>query len=213
MYRASLLAAALTGALVSACGDQTAPTAAPERPELRTSQNPDGPGALVGGGEVPFTFTFTDPESGLGIIAGVNPEDLAGFCADEDVERGTSVVHDVIRPDGSVASTEKGKQVNLMVFLLDGDEGPCDGKAPFGAGTGNFTLHDNDFFVSGNRANSFGFQVNGQVTDSDGARHHVSAFFQGIASPGRSSGRQGGHRAALRVTAPVSAPAAPGSTP
>ncbi len=69
-----------------------------------------------------------------------------------------------------------------MVFLLDGEEHPCDGSAPFAVGTGNFTLHDNDFFVSGNRTNSFGFHLNGQVTDANGERHHVSAAFQGIVS-------------------------------
>jgi hypothetical protein len=182
MYRASLVAAALTCVLLSACGDQTAPIAGPQDPDLRTSQNPDGPGAQVGGGEVPFTFLFSDPERGLGIIAGVTPENLAGFCADEDVERGSSVVHDVIRPDGSIASHEKAKQVSTMVFLLSGDAALCDGSAPFAVGTGNFTLHDNDFFVSGNRTNSFGFRVNGQVTDVNGERHHVSAAFQGIAN-------------------------------
>jgi hypothetical protein len=182
MSRASLIGAALTCALVSACGDQTALTTAPQGPDLRTSRNPDGPGAQVGGGEVPFTFLFTDPETDLGIVAGVTPEDLARFCADEDVERGTSVVHDVIRPDGSIASHEKAKKVTVMVFLLDGEEDPCDGSAPFAVGTGNFTLHDNDFFVSGNRTNSFGFRLNGQVTDVNGERHHVSAAFQGIFS-------------------------------
>jgi hypothetical protein len=119
---------------------------------------------------------------GLGIIAGVIPENLAGFCADEDVERGSSVVHDVIRPDGSIARHEKARQVSIMVFLLSGDATLCDGSAPFAVGTGNFTLHDNDFFVSGNRTNSFGFRVNGQVTDVNGERHHVSAAFQGIAN-------------------------------
>ncbi len=69
-----------------------------------------------------------------------------------------------------------------MVFLLDGEEHPCDGSAPFAVGTGNFTLHHNDFFVSGNRTNSFGFHLNGQVTDANGERHHVSAAFQGIVS-------------------------------
>ena len=180
MHRASLIVAAVTAALVSACGDQTAPTGA--QPDLRTAENADGPGAQVGGGEVPFTFSFTDPASGLGIIAGVAPEDLAAFCADEEVPRGTSTVHDVIRPDGSIASHEKAKQVTLMVFLLDGDGALCDGSTPFAVGTGNFTLHDNDFFVSGNRANSFGFHLNAQVAEADGERHHVSASFQGIAN-------------------------------
>ncbi len=182
MQRASLIAAALTCTLLSACGDQTAPTATPQGPDLRTSQHPDGPGALVGGGEVPFTFLFTDSESGLGIIAGVNPQDLAAFCAGEDVERGTSVVHDVVRPDGSIANHEKAKKVTLLVFLPDGDDDLCDGSAPFAVGTGNFALHDNDFFISGNRTNSFGFHLSGQVTDVNGARHQVSAAFQGIAN-------------------------------
>ena len=182
MYRASFLAAALTCALVSACGDQTAPTAAPQAPDLRTSRNSDGPGASVGGGEVPFTFIFTDRESGLGIIAGVTPANLAGFCAQEDVERGSSIVHDVVRPDGSIASHERAKKVALMVFVLEGDQALCDGSAPFAVGTGNFMNHDNDFFVSGNRTNAFGFRINGQVTDVDGARHHVSAAFEGTFS-------------------------------
>src|SRR5262245_58724039 len=169
MYRASFVVAALTCALVSACTDQTAPNSAPQSPDLRTSQNPDGPGAQVTGGEVPFTFFFTDPESGLGIVAGLTPETLPGFCAEEDVERGTSSLRDVIRPDGSIMSHEKAKKVSLMVFVLDGDEDLCNGRAPFAVGTGNFMNHDNDFFVSGNRANSFGFRINGQVTDVNGA--------------------------------------------
>ena len=190
MYRASLVAAALTCVLVSACGDQTAPTAASQGPNLRTSENPDGPGAQVNRGEFPFTFFFTDSESGLGIVAGLTPETLPGFCAEEDVERGSSILHDVIRPDGSIMSHERARKVTIMVFLLDGAVDLCDGSAPFAVGTGNFTLHDNDFFGSGNRANSFGFRLNGQVTDVEGARHHVSAAFQGVAN------RQGD----LRVT-------------
>jgi hypothetical protein len=182
MHRASFLAAALTCVLVSACGDQTAPTAATQGPDLRTSRNPDGPGARVSGGEFPFTFFFTDPESGLGIIAGLTPQTLPGFCADEDVERGSSILHDVVRPDGSIMSHERARKVSIMVFLLDGDQDLCDGSAPFAVGTGNFMTHDNDFFVSGNRANSFGFRLNGQVTEVDGKRHHVSAAFEGTAN-------------------------------
>lgn len=179
MNRASFLAAALTCALAAACGDQTAPAAAPD---LRTSQNPDGPGAQVGGGEVPFTFFFTDRQSGLGIIAGLTPQNLAAFCASADVERGSSIVHDVVRPDGSIASHERAKKVALMVFVLDGNENLCDGSAPFAVGTGNFMNHDNDFFVSGNRTNAFGFRINGRVTDVEGARHRVSAAFEGTFS-------------------------------
>jgi hypothetical protein len=182
MYRAPLVAAALTCALMSACGDQTAPTAPSRGPDLRTSANPDGPGAQVGGGEFPFTFFFTDPESGLGIVAGLTPETLPGFCADEDVERGSSFLHDVIRPDGSIMSHERARKVTLMVFRLGDGADICDGSAPFAVGTGNFMSHDNDFFASGNRANSFGFRINGQVTDVDGARHHVSAAFEGTFS-------------------------------
>jgi hypothetical protein len=182
MSRASLIAAALTCAMVSACSDQTAPTAASAHPDLRTSQNPDGPGAQVGGSEVPFTFFFTDSQRGLGIVAGLTPATLPGFCAGEDVERGTSFLRDVVRPDGSIMSHERAVKVTLMVFRLDPGEDICDGSAPFAVGTGNFMNHDNDFFVSGNRTNAFGFRINGQVRDLDGARHHVSAFFEGTFS-------------------------------
>ena len=179
MHRASLIATALTCALVVACGDQ-APTesAVPRGPDFRTDHNEDGPGAIVTGGEVPFTFVFTDRASGLGVIAGVAPEDLPGFCADEEVESGTSIVKDVIRPDGSIMGHERAHKVTLMVFRDDDGE-LCDGSAPFAVGTGNFMIYDNDFFFSGNRTLSFGFRLNGQVTDADGRGHHVSAAFQG----------------------------------
>ncbi|HYC33317.1 MAG TPA: hypothetical protein VEB59_13585 [Gemmatimonadales bacterium] len=181
MYRASLAAAALAcAAFISACGDRAAPTesASREGPDLRTTRNPDGPGAVVDSGELPFTFFFTDPASGLGIVAGLTPETLPGFCADEDVERGTSIVRGVIRPDGSLVDHERSHKVSVMVFL-DDDQDLCDGSAPFAIGTANFFSHDNDFFVSGDRTNSFGFRLNGQVIDVNGGRHHVSAAFQG----------------------------------
>ena len=180
MHRASLIAAALGCILVSACGEQPAPTesAAPQTPDLRTGNSPDGPGAQVSASEFPFTFFFTDAAAGLGVVAGLTPETLPGFCAGEDVERGTSIVRDVVRPDGTIMSHEKAHEVALMVFL-DDDQDLCDGSAPFAIGEGTFMVHDNDFFRSGNRTESLGFRLNGQVTDVDGERHHVSAAFEG----------------------------------
>ena len=178
MYRASLIAAALTCALVSACGDAAAPTESGVAPNFRTDRNEGGPGALVTGGELPFTFFFTDPASGLGIVAGLTPESLPGFCAGEDVDRETSIVKDVVRPNRSIMSHEKAKKVTIMVFL-DDDQDLCDGSTPFAVGTGNFMTHDNDFFTSGTRTNSFGFRLSGQVTEVDGEQHRVSAVFEG----------------------------------
>ena len=181
MARALLLAAVLTGvALVSSCGDQIAPDESTglRAPNFRTGQNPEGPGAQVSGGEVPFIFFLSDPETGLGVTGGFTPETLAAFCAAEPTERETSIVRGVVRPDGSVTNHERAKKVTIMVFF-DVDQTFCDGEAPFAVGEGNYVNHDNDFFISGNRTNSFGFNLHGRVTDVNGDRRSVSAAFQG----------------------------------
>jgi hypothetical protein len=69
----------------SACNDQGSPTeiAAPPRPNLRTSQNPEGPGSLVIRGEGALAFIFPDPANGLTLTAGFTQEALAAFCARE----------------------------------------------------------------------------------------------------------------------------------
>ena len=181
MVRALILAATLTGAAaVSSCGDRTAPDeyAVPRGPELRTDRQPDGAGALVTGGEVPFVFFFSDPETGLGVTAGFTPETLAAYCAEAPFDPETSVLHGVVRPDGSVTNLEQAKKVSIMVFF-DVDQTFCDGEAAFAIGEGNYVNHDNDFFISGGRTNSFGFNLTGRVTDADGDAHAVSAAFQG----------------------------------
>lgn len=45
--------------------------------------------------------------------------------------------------------------------------------APIANGTGTYTSTDNDFIVSGQRGNSFGFRIRGQVTDLGAEKHHV----------------------------------------
>lgn len=181
MIRVLFLAAAMTGAsLLASCGDQTAPDehAGFRIPDLRTERQPDGAGARVTGGEVPFVFFFSDPETGLGVTAGFTPETLAAFCAAEPFDAETSTLRGVVRPDGSVTSLEQAKRVTIMVFF-DVDQTFCDGEAPFAIGEGNYVNHDNDFFISGSRTNSFGFNLTGRVTDANGDPRSVSAAFQG----------------------------------
>jgi hypothetical protein len=177
--------------LGSACNDQGSPTetAAPPRPILRTSQNPEGPGAQVirseGAqvirGEGALAFIFPDPANGLTLTAGFTQETLDAFCAQEPFVGQPSTIHGVLRPDGTVTDLTKAKNVTLLVFV--GNQDICAGP-PFAVGQGSFLNHDNDLFVSLNRANSFGFRVVGQVTDVNGDRHQVSASFHGVIDRG-----------------------------
>ena len=77
----------------------------------------------------------------------------------------------MIRPDGSFKELFKGKKVGLLLFP-GGTEDICSAD-PVAAGTGNYTLTDNDLIVSGRRTNSFGFRIRGNVTDEGGEKHHV----------------------------------------
>ena len=178
-----LLVAGLTCMLGSACNDQGSPTgiAASARPNLRASQNPEGPGAQVIRGEGALAFIFPDPANGLTLTAGFTQESLAAFCAQEPFVGQPSTIHGVLRPDGSVTDLTKAKNVTLLVFV---DNQDICATLPFAVGQGSFLNHDNDLFVSGKRANSFGFRVVGQVTDVNGDRHQVSASFHGVIDRG-----------------------------
>jgi hypothetical protein len=169
--------------LGSACNDQGSPTeiAEPPRPNLRTSQNPEGPGSLVIRGEGALAFIFPDPANGLTLTAGFTLETLAAFCAREPFVGQPSTFQGVLRPDGTVTDLTKAKNVTLLVFV--GNQDIC-ALPPFAVGRGSFLNHDNDLFVSGNRTNSFGFRVVGQVTDVNGDRHQVSGSFHGVIDRG-----------------------------
>ena len=172
---------ASTCMLVSACNDQSSPieSTLSERADLRTAQNPDGPGAVVGRGEGGLFFIFPDPAVGLIVTAGFTLENLAAFCARQPFVTEPSTIGGVLRPDSSATDLTTAKKVTLLVFL-DDNQDVCDNLSPMAAGKGNYVNNDNDLFVSGNRTNSFGFRVVGQVTDVNGERHRLSVSFHGL---------------------------------
>lgn len=182
----------MCGALALACSDTpTFPSARePVGPEFRTANNPNGPGALVIRFESALALFFSGPDEEFSVIAGLTLTDLAALCAEEEFSFEPIQGQDVIRPDGSVHEVNQGR-VTILVFegaFADFCAGP-----PFAVGRGRWTSTDNDLFVSGNRTNSFGFRLRGQVTEPDGERHHVLVKFHGLIN------RQG----ALRSTSDI----------
>jgi hypothetical protein len=90
----------------------------------------------------------------------------------------------VFRPDGSVMTTVQGAQLPLLVWEATlGPDVPAEIctdaflETPHLEGTAHFSLHDNDLFTSGERANAAGWQINGQVSSEAGERFLFSGKF------------------------------------
>jgi hypothetical protein len=164
----------LVGALTLACGDRTTePTSTP--PVFASIANS---GASVVRFETVVAAYLTTEESGLTVLAGVSAAELASLCAGGEPSFEPATQLDVFRPDGSLHTVLKGPDLTMLVWR-EAFADIC--TPPFASGTGTFMYVDNDVFVSGNRSNSFGFRINGDVSSlGTGQRYHVTAEFHAV---------------------------------
>jgi photosystem II stability/assembly factor-like uncharacterized protein len=83
-------------------------------------------------------------------------------------------------PDGVISVTVSDDDTPVVVVPApDSLEELCADPATYpviATGTANFRLTDNDAAVSGTRANVFGSQLQGTVTDDDGNAYNLTAF-------------------------------------
>ena len=169
--RHSLLspAAALAGVLALGCDDQPSPTALadPATPSFR---------ATVNRSTEPFGFAFDDGRQILFI--GLTVEDLTSiFCTGTDFDVDQVSGFHLLRPDGSLKDHFEGDESVVVVDGAAFDEFFCQNPlaVPTFTGTARVVLNDNDFFVTGNRANASMLHVTGTVTDESGQRYHLVA--------------------------------------
>ena len=108
------------------------------------------------------------------------------FCTGTDFSTDEVNALHVLRPDGSLKDQFKG---DVSIVVVDGpafDESFCEDPSavPTFTGTGHFVINDNDFFVTGNRANASMVRVTGTLTDESGQLYHLVATSQQVLAPG-----------------------------
>lgn len=175
MRRLSLLpVAALAVTLALACSEPTSP------PPATQVATPSFAAATARRFTVPFFNTFTDASSDLTAVFGITAEQLAAACAGGDFTQDEVTVVEVTRPDGSLKVTVHGNNLTVLIYS-GGFEDVCElaGRTPLATGTAKVTQTDNDFFISGNRTNSFGLSLIGRAaSDETGARFLVRGRFR-----------------------------------
>jgi hypothetical protein len=122
------------------------------------------------------------------VFFGLTVEGLTSiFCTGTDFEPDQFDALHLLRPDGSLKEQFKGKDVNVVV--VDGpafDQFFCQNPLPVPTftGTARIVINDNDFFVTGNRADASMVHVTGTVTDESGQLYHLVATSQQVLAPG-----------------------------
>jgi hypothetical protein len=170
--RLSLLGCtALASTTVLACNDVSSPTPPADL---------QGPSysATVNRFTVPYFNFVTDESSGLIALLGLSPDLLADACAGEDVAFDQVKVVEVFRPDGSLKITVQGR-VRTLIYSLGSITDVCEltGSTPLATGRAHVLEVDNDVFVSGNRTNSFGANLEGTAS-GPGGRFKVQGKFR-----------------------------------
>jgi len=110
-----------------------------------------------------FVVSIQDPTTDLIAFAGL-PDDptQSAFCGGDEP---FAIVdfHDAGVRQGVEHIVAKGDEVNLDVYQRSTFVSPCV-STPIAEGTGRVMYLDNDAFVTGNGANSWGFRMGGRVT-------------------------------------------------
>lgn len=163
--------ATLASTLTLACSDNTSPTLAAEVPSSPFS-------ASVNRFTAGFFDFFLDQSQNLVAVVGLGHEQLAAFCANEDVTFDQVRFLEVTRPDGSLKITSHGRP-RVTVYSGAGISDLCElaDATPLATGRAQVTATDNDFFVSLNRTNSFGRSLVGTAT-GPGGRFKVRGSFR-----------------------------------
>jgi hypothetical protein len=165
-------------ALLVGCGEPPSPTGPSDlsTPSFRATHNR---------ATEPFGFAFDNGSEILFI--GLTVDALTSiFCTGGDFEVDEiSMVH-LLRPDGSLKEHYKGNETVVVVNGAAFDQSFCQDPSavPTFTGIARVSLNDNDFFVTGNRANASMLHVTGTVTDASGQRYHLVASSQQVLAPG-----------------------------
>ena len=127
------------------------------------------------GGE--FAVGFPDVDDDLFAIAGL-PDDPNNFvgCGGTDGFQITDYQLVGLLQQAVNALVRNGHS-NLNVYQLS-TFGGC-GSFPIAAGVGRVVYTDNDFFVSGTKNRSWGFQMEGTVALASGGKAHLMAHSRG----------------------------------
>jgi hypothetical protein len=133
----------------------------------------------------PFGFAFDDGRQILFI--GLSVEALTSiFCTGTDFQVDEISMSHLLRPDGSLKEHYKGDETVVVVDGPAFDQSFCQDPSavPTFTGTARVVVNDNDFFVTGNRADASMLHVTGTVTDESGQRYHLIASSQQVLAPG-----------------------------
>jgi hypothetical protein len=168
----------LAAALLFGCG---------EPQSLTSNSDPSTPSfrATINRAAEPFGFAFDDGRQILFI--GLSVEALTSiFCTGTDFDVDEISMSHLLRPDGSLKEHYKGDETVVVVDGPAFDQSFCGepSAVPTFTGTARVVVNDNDFFVTGNRADASMVHVTGTVTDESGQRYHLVALSQQVLAPG-----------------------------
>ena len=164
----------LVSSFVLACAvDSTEPRPAPLHTGLAAvTAAPEFPNVVRFQDQI--VFSIQDPTTDLIAFAGL-PDDptQSAFCGGDEP---FAIVdfHDAGVRQGVDRLVAKGDEVNLDVYQLSTFAGPCV-STPIAEGTGRVMYVDNDAFLAGNGANSWGFRIGGDVSLVGGGSAHLLA--------------------------------------
>lgn len=170
--RPSLLLLATSFALGCAV-DSTEPPAAPMHVRFDVvAASPEFPNVVRFQDQ--FVFSIQDPETDLIAFAGAPDDPAQAVPCGGDQPFAIVDFQDAGVRQGVIHRLVTGDDVNLHVFRLSTFVSPCV-SIPIAVGEGRLMYVDNDTFLSGTRANSWGFRMGGDVTLVGGGSAHLIA--------------------------------------
>lgn len=179
--------ASAAGLLSGGCADQPSLTESPGagRPAIQAAARASGDAAVVIRSPVNTAALMFDFERNLTVLVGHTAAQLAQICG-TGVFPETWIELDVLRPTGALHIASLSGEAPVVVYPgLAFD--PCVdllGVTPLAEGTGRGRYIDNDFFVNGPGAASFGLVVQGTVTElASGTPLHLIAHFRNVLRP------------------------------
>ena len=182
MRRVLALAAATVTTLFNACSDASgALDPAPGAPAFSFVNGPD---------ELPNVLRFSagfatgiqDPGTGLVAVAGLPDDPTQDILCGGTEPIASADFQEVGLLQEVIHSLAVGGDVNIHVYDRSTFQNTCV-STPIAQGTGRVMYTDNDRFVSGTRANTWGFRFQGPVTLATGETTNLEAHNRFIVSP------------------------------
>jgi hypothetical protein len=153
--------------------DSTEPRPAPLHPGLAAvTAEPEFPNVVRFQDQ--FFIQIGDPETDLTAFAGLPDDPTQSALCGGDEPFAVVDFHDAGLRQGVDRLVAKGDGVNLDVYQRSTFVSPCV-STPIAEGTGRVMYVDNDAFITGNGANSWGFRMGGDVTLVGGGSAHLMA--------------------------------------